>query len=316
MANEELEKRVYVKELKDALGLTQVAGDEKSLERWIIAPDVNRPGFELAGLRVDTDLKRVNILGNKETTFMNSLSIEEQRDRYGYITDAFTPCIIVSSNDGCPEILKEVATEKNFPLFVYDVPSYQAIVDTIEFLSEKLAPTSTMHGVMMNIYGVGVMLTGDSGIGKSELALDLIKKGHILVADDRVDVKRVHNVIQAEAPDVIKGMLEIRGLGIVDVELLFGGDVILDKTELSLIIKLSKFQESDFNRVESIDVTTNVLGLDITTVRIPVSEGRPISAIVEAAVTNFILKRKGINTTEVFKEKVIKEIEKNRRGVK
>lgn len=316
MGNSELEKRVYVSELKEALNLVQITGNEESLNRWVIAPDINRPGLELAGTYVETDLKRVDVIGNKETNYMNALSEDEQRKRYNFITDAFTPCIIITSKTGCPKILKEVAESKNFPIFIYKGPTYQATVDVIEFFSEKMAPTDTIHGVMMNIYGVGVLIQGASGIGKSELALDLMKRGHMLVADDRVDVKRVHNEIRAEAPDVLKGMLEIRGLGVVDVELLFGGEVILDRTEISLIIRLKKFGETEFNRVDSVDVTTKILGLDVITIEIPVSEGRPMSAIVEAAVTNFILKRKGINTTDVFKANVMKEIEKNRRGNK
>lgn len=315
MANEELVKRVYVKEIKDVLNLTQITGDETALDRWIIAPDVNRPGMELAGIQDNTNLKRVVIIGNKETMYMNTLPYEVQKERYNYITDAYTPCIIITSKTGCPDALKEVAESKNFPVLSYPGHTYRAVVESIAFLSERMAPTVSMHGVMMNIYGVGVMLTGQSGIGKSELALDLIKRGHILVADDRVDVKRVHNQVVAEAPDVIKGMLEIRGLGIVDVELLFGGAAVLDKTELSLIIKLSRFQDTDFNRVGNDEVTTDVIGIDIPTIEIPVSDGRPISSIVEASVTNYILKRKGINTTETFKEKVRKEIEKNR-GIK
>lgn len=315
MANEELVKRVYVREIKDELNLTQITGNQAALDRWIIAPDVNRPGMELAGIQDNTNLKRVVIIGNKETMYMNSLPYEVQKERYDYITDAFTPCIIITSKTGCPDALKEVAESKNFPVLSYPGHTYRAVIESIEFLSEKMAPTESMHGVMMNIYGVGVMLTGQSGIGKSELALDLIKRGHILIADDRVDVKRIHSQIIAEAPDVIKSMLEIRGLGVVDVELLFGGAAVLDKTELSLIIKLSRFQDTEFNRVGNDEVTTNVLGIDIPTIEIPVSDGRPISSIVEASVTNYILKRKGINTTETFKEKVRKEIEKNR-GIK
>ncbi len=310
--NETLNKRVYVRELKDALKLKQITGDGYSLDRWIIAPDVNRPGLELTGNYVNTDLKRIEIIGNKETAYIKTLDEYTQRERFNYITDEFTPCIIITSKDGCPEILKDVASEKNFPVFIYDGPTWQCVVEAIDILSDKMAPTDSIHGVMMNIYGIGVLITGRSGIGKSELALDLIKKGHILVADDVVDVINLHNEIYGQAPEVLKGMLEIRGLGVVDVELLFGGEVLLDRSELSLVINLEKFEDTDFNRVEGVDQTIDILGKQIPWIQIPVSEGRPLSAIIEASVTNYILKKKGINTTEIFKQNILKEIEKNR----
>ena len=222
MANEELNKRVYVKELKEQFSFEQISGDEESLKRWVIAPDVYRPGFELSGYVEPNDLKRVLVLGNKEYDFMNKLDYNTQRERFESITDVYTPCIILSEGFKQMDSLMEVVNRKNFPVFVSDEKTYQVVVDVVSYLSEKLAPTTNMYGVMLSIYGKGIMITGKSGIGKSELALDLIKRGHVLIADDRVDVARIHNDIMCTAPKLLTKMLEIRGLGIVDVTKLFG----------------------------------------------------------------------------------------------
>jgi len=314
MANEELTKRVYVRELKSALNLNQIVGDDSSLNRWIIVPDINRPGLELTGYLEGSELKRVVIIGNKEMKYLGELDYEVQKERLQNITDTYTPCIIVSSmHRDCPQSLIEVASSKNFPVFRYEGPSYQAAVDIINYLSEKMAPSDSVYGVMMNIFGIGVLITGDSGIGKSELALDLIKKGHMLVSDDRVDVISVHNELKASAPSVLKGLLEVRGLGVVDVSRLFGVESVLDSSNIKLVINLVKFDKDRvFNRIGNDEKEMEILGIKLPLIEIPVSEGRPISIIIQTVVSNYLLKRQGIDTTSEFMDRVTKEIEKNK----
>lgn len=312
MANDELSKKVYVRELKKALNLTQLTGDETSLDRWIIAPDVNRPGIELAGYIKGNDLKRVNLFGNKEAEYLKTLSPDVQRERIHTITDVYTPCIIVSSDEECPEILKEIAASKNFPLFRFQGKTYQAIVEIVSFLSENLAQSETIHAELLNIYGNGVLIMGESGIGKSEVALDLIKRGHMLVADDRVDIISIHNRIFGTSPDMLKGMIEVRGLGIVDVSMLFGAQTQLDRCEVNLVIRLEPYSQNDFNRVEPEAEKINLMGIEIPLIRLPMSEARPMSSIIEATVSDYILKKKGVNSTAIFVGRVFEEIEKNK----
>lgn len=312
MANEELDKRVYVRAIKERFSLEQITGDDSSLNRWVIAPDVNRPGLELSGYLESNDLKRVVVIGTKEYEYMNKLDEYTQKQRFEIITDSYTPCIILS--DGCKElpVLEELCHYKNFPLFRYEGKTYQLIVDLVTFLSEELAPTDNLYGVMMNIYGKGVMVTGKSGIGKSELALDLISRGHMLVADDRVDVARVHNDILCQAPRLLKKMLEIRGLGIVDVTKLFGANTYLNKCNLDFIIKLVKFDESmGKDRLNPVSEKIDVLGLEVPMLTIPVTEGKSLSVIIESAVITHILKKQGYDSNEVFKENFRKEIARN-----
>ena len=312
MANEELDKRVYVRAIKEKFTLEQITGDDSSLNRWVIAPDVNRPGLELSGYLESNDLKRVVVIGTKEYEYMIKLDEYTQKQRFEIITDSYTPCIILS--EGCKNlpVLEELCKYKNFPLFRYEGKTYQLIVDLVNFLSEELAPTDNLYGVMMNIFGKGVMVTGKSGIGKSELALDLISRGHMLVADDRVDVARVHNDILCQAPRLLKKMLEIRGLGIVDVTKLFGANAYLNKCNLDFIIKLVKLDETvNKDRLNPVNETIDVLGLEVPMLTIPVTEGKSLSVIIESAVTTHTLKKQGYDSNEVFKENFRKEIARN-----
>lgn len=312
MANEELDKRVYVRAIKQQFNLEQITGDDDSLNRWVIAPDVNRPGLELSGYLESNDLKRVVVIGTKEYEYMIKQDHEVQKQRFEIITDSFTPCIILSEGCGKLEELENLCRYRNFPLFRYEGKTYQLIVDLVSYLSEELAPSDNLYGVMMNIYGKGVMITGKSGIGKSELALDLINRGHMLVADDVVDVSRVHNDIICQSPKLLRKMLEIRGLGIVDVTKLFGANTYLNKCELDFVINLVRLEEAGSkDRLNPVNETLNVLGLEVPMLQIPITEGKSLSVIIESAIVNQILKDQGIDTNEEFKQAFRQEIERN-----
>lgn len=310
MANEELNKRVYVRQIKEEFQLEQITGSDNSLNRWVIAPDINRPGLELSGYLESNDLKRVVILGTKEFEYMSKFDENTQRQRFEIITDSFTPCIILSEGFEGLNSLKNLCYEKDFPLFRYEGKTYQLIVDLVSYLSERLGPTDNVYGVMMNIYGKGIMITGKSGIGKSELALDLINRGHMLVADDRIDVTRVHNSINCTAPNLLKRMLEIRGIGIVDVTRMFGANSYLNKCSLDFVIKLVNYNETmDSDRLNPINDTIDILGLQIPMLTIPITEGKQLSVIIEAAVSTYLLNRLGFNSNEDFKRRYREELE-------
>lgn len=303
MANEELNKRVYVRQLEEYFHFEQLTGSDSSLDRWIIAPDVNRPGLELSGYLESNDLKRVVVLGTKEYEYMTKLDPETQKQRFEIITDSYTPCIIISDGFEPLDSLIWLANDKNFPVFRYEGKTYQLMVDLVSYLSEQLAATDTLHGVMMNIYGRGVMITGKSGIGKSELALDLINRGHMLVADDCIEVTRVHTSIICQAPKMLKRMLEIRGLGIVDVTRMFGANAFLNRCNLDFVINLVKQDEKiEMDRLNPINRTQDVLGLEKPMLVIPITEGKSLSVIIEAAVSNYLLKKLGFDSNEEFKQ--------------
>lgn len=312
------EKRVYVRELKEYFKLNQVTGNDESLNRWIITPDVNRPGLELSGYDKSNDLKRVILIGNKEFKYLEDLDYQTRKSRYQIITDSYTPCIIVTNGNKIDQALRDLATDRNFPVFETDEQTYRVNVNISAFLDDRLAPTDSFHGVLMNIFGVGVLFQGESGVGKSELALELIKKGHVLIADDRVEIKRIHNELYGEAHELLKNYLEIRGIGVIDVCLMFGASAVMDSTKISLVINLKRknsMLEDDRLGINGI-LTKNIMSADVTSMELPVKEGRAMGAIVEAAVTYFRLSEQGHNSAEIFNQRVMDVMLSYRKGGK
>lgn len=308
---EAYQKSVCIKKVVDFLHLEQLTGNEESLNRWVVVPDVNRPGLELSGYFKPTEPRRIVILGNKELEYIQLLTSEQQWERFGSITDGLTPMMVVTHNNDIPVILKEIAEERNFPIFRTKKDTYQFVVDIITFLDEQLAEEETMSGELLVVYGKGVMITGESGLGKSEVALELIQRDHVLIADDRVDVSRVHNALRGQAPDILYGMLEIRGIGIIDVMHMFGANCTMKNADVDLIIHLVPFDSSyEYERVGGdMPSTVRILGVDVPRIVLPVSPGRSMGVLIESAVTDFILKQQGFNSADVFKERLTKQIE-------
>ena len=233
------------------------------------------------------------------------MSEEDQRTRFPLITDGLTPAAIITKNNDLPPILKEVAESTNFPVLRTNMETYRLMADIITYLDEKLAPEDTMSGTLMSIRGVGVLLTGESGMGKSETALELIREGNVLISDDRVDVIHIHNHILGHAPDIIKGLLEIRGIGIIDVEKMFGAMAISDSADVDLVIKLVPFEaDADYNRLGDETMRyTRILNVLVPTLVLPVSAGRNTAALIESAVSNFRLSEAGFNSADEIRER-------------
>ncbi len=305
-------KRVRVKEVAEFFGLVQMTGNEDSLKRWIVVPDVNRPGFELAGYFKMTEPRRIVLIGKKEIEYISHLSEEEQRERYPKITDGLTPMLVITKGNECPPVLREIAEEQNFPIFQTNEDTSRFTVDLISFLDEKLAEEDTLHGVLMVIFGVGVLIKGDSGIGKSETALGLIKDGHVLVADDRVDVQKIHNHIHGHCPQLLRGKLELRGIGIVDAQRMYGASCWKPRNRIEMVINLVHFEEQhNFDRIgDSEQAYEEILGVKIPMTVLPVSPGRSTRVLVASAVSNFILKEQGYNSSEEFKKELRAFIQK------
>ena len=308
----ELEGRVTIKEILDHFGYEHLVGNEESLKRWVVVPDVNRPGLELTGFFEHTEPRRILIIGAKEESYLATLDEKTQRERFENILDGFTPALILTKGRKCPESLKEVAQKHNFPVLRSPQPTFRVMTDLITFLDSKLAPQDTLHGVLLNVYGKGVLIVGESGMGKSEIALELIRRGHLLVSDDRVDVARIHNKFTGRAPELLESMLEIRGLGVIDVEKMFGGSALLEETDVQLVIRLEKYvKDKEYNRVGNVEeLYYPILDLNIPMVVLPVMEGRSMGVLIEAVVTNFRLKERGVNSSKDFEQKVFEHIER------
>ena len=303
--------KVTTKNIVDYFGLNVVAGDKKALSREVLIAEIDRPGLELTGVYDSREVKRGLLIGEKEYKYYVSLDYETQVLRAKNLMSNETPFIVISRGMEYPESILKVAREKNFPLLQGQKKTSELLVSMLSYLEEKLAHVDNYHGVLLNIYGIGVMIMGESGVGKSEITLDLIERGHIFVADDRIDIIKVHNKLMGFSPEILYGMLEIRGVGFIDVDRMFGVTALLNRCYIDMIIKLEKFEDVD--RVEShTQNTLSIHGIEIPETILPVREGRSMSVIVEAAVRNFRLKKAGIDSGKEFEERII-EIIKNKK---
>lgn len=304
MAQEEI--KCLIREFKTHFNFQQITGNEQSLDRWIIVPDVNRPGLELAGFFDHTEPRRVVILGLKEMAYISHLEDELQWQRFDMLLDGWTPAIVIAHGLDCPPILREVAIQKNFPVFVSDIPTSQIMIDIITYLDEQLSPIEYVHGVLINVHGKGVLITGASGMGKSEIALELIRAGHILIADDRVDVKRTHGQLIGQAPELLAGMIEIRGIGIMNITQMFGASSTMSKSNIDFVIELEPWNDAtDYLRVGIEPAEPySILGLEVPKLIFPVREGRNMAMLVESAVIDFTLKNRGFDSSKEFEQKV------------
>ncbi len=307
-----MDQTVTVKMVIDYFGYRQISGDESTLNRKIEVPDVNRPGLELTGYFEHTDRRRVVILGDKEIAFIEGMNTEQQMLVFDFLTNEITPMILISRDHVCPEILLSMARDKNFPIFTSYAPTSSLMVEMISYLEEKMTISISVHGVLLNIYGVGVLIEGDSGMGKSEIALELLKKGQILIADDRVDVARIHNKIIGQAPELLKDLLEIRGIGILNVVNMFGVTATMPKSDVDLVISLEKWDDhKEYTRIGNEEKQhENFFGIDLMKLVLPVREGRSMATVIESAVIDHILMKRGINCPKEFEQRVYNYLKK------
>ena len=307
--------KVFVKDLAEEFEWEQIVGDQESLYREVVLGDTNRPGLELAGYLPDPVPSRIVVLGEKESRFIAEFMDEvAQRRSFEYLTKKQIPCIVVSEGLEIPEALIEIAERKNFPVFRSHTKTSRVVIGITNFLDERLAESMIIHGELLRIFGVGVLITGKSGMGKSEIALELIKRGHQLIADDRVDCYHIHNTLLGRTPDLLKGFMEMRGVGIINVPRMFGAGSYASSVHIRLHIVLEPFDDTkEYDRVGIEDKEyTDIFGIKILKMRIPVSSGRPMATIIETAVTNYLLIKSGIDSAKEFEERVIEKIERNR----
>lgn len=296
------DKKVTVKEFADYFQFEQLTGDEQSLRRSIELTDTNRPGLELAGFFDYSQAKRLVILGDKEIAYIATMSEQSQKRSFDFLTGEETPAIVITRGHECPQILRECALEKNFPVFCCEEKTNHTIVNIITWLDERLAKSVSVHGELLIIYGIGVMICGESGMGKSEIALELIKRGHQLVADDRVDCYRIHNHLVGRSPQLLEGMLELRGVGVINIARMYGVGAVAHKANVDIQITLEEFDpRANYDRVGIEEKKmVSILDVDVPKITIPVREGRSMGVIIESAVTNYMLAKDGLDSAKEF----------------
>lgn len=283
----------------------------------IICADVNRPGFALAGFFDCFDHKRIQLFGKAEHQYISLLSGKERVYKLEQLAAHDPPAIIVTSSLSIfPELL-EVAEKYGVPLFRTAETTSNIQAAIISYLNVVLAPRITRHGVLVEVYGEGILILGDSGIGKSETAIELVKRGHRLIADDAVELKRVSaKTIVGSAPEIIRHFIELRGIGIVDVRRVFGIGAVKDTEKIDMIIKLEHWDKEKFyDRLGFDTEKTDILGINISTTTIPVCPGRNLAVIIEVAAMNNKQRRMGYNTAEHFNNRLQEFMFKNQNGV-
>jgi HPr kinase/phosphorylase len=302
-------KNVRVSELVQQFHLEVVAGED-GLRRTILTDDLNRPGLEMAGYFNYYPVDRAQMLGRTELAFLETLTTEERRDRMERLCHEETPCIIITRGLDTPFELIEIANERSFPVLRSSVATTILLSRITNFLEKKLAPSATIHGVLVDVYGVGMLITGGSGIGKSETALELVKRGHRLIADDAVEIRQTSdNNLFGTAPDLIRHLLEIRGLGILNVMTLFGAGAVRNQTGISLVVKLENWQQDkQYDRLGLDEETTKIIETEVPLLTVPVRPGRNLAVILEVAAMNFRLKRMGYNAALQFTNKLTEGI--------
>ena len=242
------------------------------------------------------------------------MSEEAQKRSFDFLTRSDTPAIVITRGHECPHILRECAVEKNFPVFRCEEKTNHTIVNIISWLDEKLARSVSVHGELLMIYGIGVLICGESGMGKSEIALELIRRGHQLIADDRVDCSRIHNRIVGKSPQLLEGMLELRGVGVINISRMYGVGAVGRKANIDIQINLEPFDpRANYDRVGIEEKQcVNILDVAIPKITIPVREGRSMGVIIESAVTNYLLAKNGLDSAKEFEKRVLEFIEKNK----
>lgn len=277
---------VKVKTLVEDLGLEVIISGPEEAE--VCLSDINRPGLQFAGFYSYFANERIQIVGKTEWSFLDEMRSEIRKKRLKKFFQFETPCIIIARNLTPHEEFIEEATRRNAWLIRSSNTTTRFISKVMNYLDDKLAPETRMHGVLVDVYGFGILITGESGIGKSETALELIKRGHRLIADDAVDIKAIEGVLHGKSPFITSGMLEVRGMGIIDVPALYGLSSVLETKTIDLVMYLEQWKEGkDYDRLGIDNECIEILNVPVRKMTLPIRPGRNLAVIIEAAAANY-----------------------------
>ena len=304
--------QVTTKDVMEKFNLQLVSGQE-GIGRYITTSDISRPGLEMAGYFTHYPANRVQLLGKTEISFFELLPKKDKVDRVGKLCTPNTPAIIISRGLNVPDELIEASAEANVPVLVSNLTTTQFSSRLTNYLESMLAPSTAIHGVLVDIYGIGVLILGKSGVGKSETALELVKRGHRLVADDCVEIRQeAENLLVGSPPPLLEHLLEIRGIGIIDIMTLFGASAVRPNKRITLVVELELWDENkNYDRLGLDEEKMQIIDTKLTKLTIPVQPGRNVSVIIEVAAMNYRLKRKGFNAAEEFSRRLDEVIASN-----
>ena len=277
---------------------------------YVTCARVNRPGLQMVGFYDHYEQTRLQIIGKVENLFIQGMDAKERRRR---LEDFFRSCpvgVIFTTYMDIDEDFIELAEKYRVPLMRTSTRTSEFMAALIAYLNVELGPRITRHGVLVEVYGEGILLLGDSGVGKSETAIELLKRGHRLIADDAVEIKKVSaTTLVGRAPEIIRHYVELRGVGIVDVRRLFGMGAVKESEKIDLVINLEQWDNNKmYDRLGLDEHTDNILGIDVPSITLPVSSGRNLSVVIEVAAMNNRQKRMGYNTAKEFNKRLMQSM--------
>ncbi len=302
-----MENSVKLSAIVEEYNLKPVVTPDGCGDIEITVADVNRPSLQLAGFYEYFDPSRLQIIGMVEYTYLESLSSEDRYKAVEKLIKEPVPAIIFTRDlEPFPEVV-ECAKKYNRAIYVSDYSTSRFTSAIILYLNVSLAPMTQLHGVLVEVYGEGILLLGESGVGKSETAIELVKRGHRLVADDAVEIRRVSNKsLVGSAPKIIRHFIELRGIGIVDVKRLFGMGAVKDTENINLVINLENWQQGKaYDRLGIDEQKTSILGIEVPSMTIPIKPGRNLAMIVEVAAMNARQRKMGYNAAEELNARIM-----------
>ena len=306
---------VALSKLADKMQLENLLPDMDISKKKIITNEVNRPALQLTGYFDHFDAERVQVIGYVEYTYLEHLSREEKIPVYEKMLSYQIPCLIYTTMTKPDPDMVELARKYDVPIFITKKATSAFMAEVIRWLNVELAPCISIHGVLVDVYGIGVLIMGESGIGKSEAALELIKRGHRLVTDDVVEIRKVSDeTLVGSAPDITKHFIELRGIGIVDVKSMFGVQSVRETQNIDLVITLEDWsREKEYDRLGLEEEYTEFLGNKVVCHSIPIRPGRNLAIIVESAAVNHRQKQMGYNAAQELYKRVQENLAKKRR---
>lgn len=293
-------EELKVDKIIEKMNLKILTPDIPTENKKVTVPDINRPALQLAGFFTHFDSERVQIIGHVETAYLETLDAETKRERYEKLLSSNVPCIVFCRNEEPDEVMIQEARKYQIPLLQTDKTTSSFEAEIIRWMKVMLAPMMTIHGVLVDVYGEGVLITGESGIGKSEAALELIKRGHRLVTDDVVEIRKVSDeTLIGTAPEITRHFIELRGIGIIDVKTLFGVESVKETQSIDIVIHLEDWdRDKQYDRFGMEDEYTEILGNKVVCHNLPVRPGRNLAVIVESAAVNWRQKKMGYNAAK------------------
>ncbi len=304
--------RVELKKVVEKMGLKNLTPNVDIGDKTLEIPDINRPALQLTGYFEHFDSDRVQLIGYVEYTFLEKMDEEHKREIYTQLLSYPIPCIVFSRSLKPGQMLLEMAEAAKIPVFNTEKKTAQFTAEIIRWLNVELAPCISIHGVLVDVYGVGVLIMGESGIGKSEAALELIKRGHRLVSDDVVEIRKVSDAtLVGTAPDITRHFIELRGIGIVDVKTLYGVQSVRETQNIDLVITLEDWdKDKKYDRLGMEEEYTEFLGNKIVCHQLPIRPGRNLAIIVETAAINYRQKKMGYNAAQELYKRVQQNLTK------